>query len=291
LNPRDVTEHIRGRLSYHAVYEPTIPAALRWAKAAGFRGVQLAIEAPHLAPATLSDDEVPRLASLVRSEALTVSLHAHDRAANLFETAEPLVEGMHAYFRELLEFASAIAARHVTFHAAPAATWPTADRQTSRPDIDQGLYERAFESNMERLLDSSPRGLVLCVEDGPDDPWIRDLCQPYITSGDLGICWDLAGSYDSQGRKRTDLDNWYRRNVSRVVQVHLHDKVDGQGHRVIGTGEVDFVEPLALLAEADVRDFVIEVRPKEAAAESRDNLLEMLSAAQDPPTKRKARRS
>jgi len=56
--------------------------------------------------------------------------------------------------------------------------------------------------------------------------------------------------------------------------VHLHDRREvasgsAKGHRVIGTGDIDFEKHLRFLArDADVEDFCIEVRPKERARES-----------------------
>jgi sugar phosphate isomerase/epimerase len=63
--------------------------------------------------------------------------------------------------------------------------------------------------------------------------------------------------------------------------VHLHDirqdeKGNKRSHRVIGSGDIDFTYYLDRLAEADVFDYCIEVRPREKARESLQALKKLL---------------
>jgi hypothetical protein len=48
-------EGILSKVSYHAVYDDSILEALRFAKANGFAGVQVAVETPHLSLDLLSE--------------------------------------------------------------------------------------------------------------------------------------------------------------------------------------------------------------------------------------------
>jgi hypothetical protein len=53
---------ILSRVSYHAVYDGSCLDAMRFAKANGFAGVQLADEAPHLSFERLTESEARRIA-------------------------------------------------------------------------------------------------------------------------------------------------------------------------------------------------------------------------------------
>jgi sugar phosphate isomerase/epimerase len=271
------------------VYDSTIPAALRYAKAAGFRGIQLAVEAPHLAPGNLPADQVKGLAALLRSKGLGMSLHAPDRGVNLFQTQPVLAEAMHGYLRGLIDFGYAVGARNLTFHLDKPTTFPTADRSQDWPRIDRGLHERALQENMQRLIDAARGRMQLCLE-FTGETFIGNACQEFINQGDLRICWDLARMY-RRGELDEELADWFVRNLSRVAQVHLHDVVDGKGHHPIGSGCVEFARWLEPIVQADVRDLVIEVRPQDQAAASRETLLEMFNPARAPAAKKRRKRS
>lgn len=290
MTDEQIAQHLQGTLHYHAVYDSTIASAIRWAKAAGFRGVQLAVEAPHLCVHTLAEDEPARLAALLRRDGMALSVHAHDRAVNLFETHPALVEGMHAYLESILAFCRATGARALTIHLQDPTDFPTEDRSRRWPEIDTGLHRRALEENLGRLLEAAGTHVQVCLENTSNDAWARDLCQEYINQGRLRLCWDLAKTYRPDGRPREELAQWFLRNIHRIEQVHLHDLAEGKGHRAIGSGCVDFRRWLAPLVEADVRRFVVEVRPNAQAAESREALLAMFHApgaeAKAPSTKR-----
>ncbi|MHA1476449.1 MAG: hypothetical protein ACTSQ5_14840, partial [Promethearchaeota archaeon] len=65
-----------------------------------------------------------------------------------------------------------------------------------------------------------------------------------------------------------------------IKQVHLHDvNENGRGHRVIGSGLIDFKDILLNIPNAPVIDFCIEVRPRSKALESLKNLKQILSSS------------
>jgi sugar phosphate isomerase/epimerase len=119
---------------------------------------------------------------------------------------------------------------------------------------------------------------VLCVENFRLEAMTLEVLQGFLDGGGLSLCWDLAKTYDGDGNRVGRVESFYRRNLARVRQVHLHDIRDGRSHRVIGTGCVDFLRFLPRLAAADVMDYCIEVRPREKAVESLANLRRLLDA-------------
>ncbi len=270
---------ILSRVTCHAVYENSVTEALRGARPAGFAGIQLS-EAPHLSFEQFDTDQVAEIASIVRGEGLWLSLHASDDDASLFTTSETLRTALGEYFRRLMDFAYHAGARMITIHLGRAPSWPTdEDPPRLRPEQDQGAVEEIFTENLDGILADLPHPCRVCVENLGLDDWHRDRLQPYLNDGRVGLCWDLPKSYNAAEEPDPDQLAWIRRNAHRVEQVHLHDRRDGRGHRVIGTGCVDFPGLLGVLPEVGVKEYVIEVRPADKAAESLANLRGMLQSA------------
>ena len=117
---------------------------------------------------------------------------------------------------------------------------------------------------------------TVCVESYALDEMSLFLLKPYLDDGRLALSWDLAKTWNNVA-----LERFFFSNIDRVKQVHLHDiRTDESGnqksHCVIGTGEIDFSYYLGRLADSDVLDYCIEVRPREKAKESLEGLKTLL---------------
>ncbi len=271
-------KHILDKVSYHAVYDESIVDALRYARGHGFAGVQVAVETPHLSFEGLGGTEREEIARLADEYGLSIGLHAPDELASLFVTSRHLSEGILAYFEALFDFAEHVAARLVTVHLGSMTRFRTdEDPPEAVPPVDRAAYLHALEANLRRLVDLARRRFTLCVEYWKADPAVEALLQPHLESGELSLCWDLAKTCNRRGQPASDPTAYFWDHLSHVRQVHLHDLRGGVSHFVVGTGEVDFMAFLPRLAEADVLDYVIEVRPRERALESLRNLRVMIS--------------
>jgi len=236
-------EHILGKVSYHAVYDASIEEALDFAAANGFAGVQVAVEAPHLSFERVSDERAAAIAERCAAEGLRVTLHAPDNAVSLFTASGYLVEGVCRYLHRLFDFAEKVRSPLITFHVGSPATFPTAPRPGEPfPAVDRPAHERTL---------------------------VR-----HLDAGEIALCWDLA-----KGREDGQIEEFMWANLARVRQVHLHDVAAGKSHEVVGAGELDFMAYLPRLAEADVLDYCIEVRPREKALESLAHLRRLIAGA------------
>lgn len=258
--------------SYHAVYEDSILDALRLAGGAGFSGIQVAVESPHLAFDAIPPDECRRIAEHCRQQGMRVALHAPDTAVSLLETNRCLRQGTFAYFASLFEFAERISCRLITIHAGKISTFGT-DTEPRRliPEQDLPLYRRAFHENLGRLIDMASGRFMICIENYLMDDMVQEAVQPCLDAGRLFLCWDLAKTYRN-GVRDEDQEEFLWRNVSRIRQVHLHDFAGNRSHMAVGTGQLDFMRYLPRLAAANVQDFCHEVRPRQRAIESLANL-------------------
>ena len=277
---------ILDRVSYHAVYDDSIAAALHYASTCGFAGIQVADETPHLSFEELDKEQVRQIRELAGAHDLYIALHAPDEATSLFQFSRHLQQGIMLYFEALFAFAAKVRARLVTIHLGAMTTFPTDTRpELRRPKVDLPLYRRTLQSNLDQVLSLARGRFALCVENYAVETAILELLTPYLQAGDLGLCWDLAKSSD-----QPEIEQFFLDHLQWVKQVHLHDLKELPGgerrsHRVIGSGELEFGRYLELLQDADVEDYCIEVRPREKARESLEALKEILAdatAAKEP---------
>jgi sugar phosphate isomerase/epimerase len=263
-------EPLLDRVSYHAVYDNSILQALRYARKTGFAGVQIADETPHLSFDLLSDRDIREIARFTIAENLYTTIHAPDDAASLFQCSRYLSAGVLNYYRALFTFAHAIGSRLVTIHLGSMTAFPTDDETGRRvPREDSSLYSVALKKNLEAILEMSDERLMVCVENYGVGLAELELLQPYLEGGRIFLCLDLV-----KGADRPDVERFFLDRPEWIKQVHLHDRREVasgtfKGHRVIGTGDIDFVKYLTFLMEnADIEDYCIEVRPREGARES-----------------------
>ena len=239
--------------------------------------MQVAIESAHLSFEQLTDRDCRDIASFCCDKGLSVSLHCPDHVTSLFTTSPHLVEGIFGYYDALFAFAESIGSRLITVHIGEAPSFGTDTTPRVRtPEQDVPIYMEAVDRNLRRLVSLAADRFVLCTENYHMDPRLFDIVQPYVENGDLWLCWDLAKTYDSRINLNLAIHDYFRHNIDFVRQVHLHDLRDGHSHRVIGSGDLDFLQFLPDLSKANVMDFCIEVRPREQALESMANLRSLI---------------
>lgn len=273
-------ERILDRISYFAVYDDSVLEALRWATENGFTGVQVAVESPHLSFERIDEDEQKRISEFAKTKGIRLILHAHDDAVSLLECNSRLRQGMFKYYDALFAFAESTGASMITIHLGKITTFPTDSRPEQKaPATDLQHYRKSLRRNLDKLVDLAKGRFTLCVENCRLHQFLLDILQPYLDDGRLALCWDVPKMFSPLMRKNEPLENFFRENIEHVKQVHLHDIRKGRSHRLIGSGEINFSEYLALFSEYDILDYCIEVRPREKAKESLENLKKMVEEA------------
>jgi sugar phosphate isomerase/epimerase len=261
---------ILDRISYHAVYDDSILDALRYALDNGFTGVQVDAQSPHLSFERLTDADCREIREFVARNSMRLIVHTPDDNVSLYETSRYLREGILSYYEALFDFAERAGAQMVTFHLGNLATWKTdTEPFQPQPAADIPVYHEALKSSLERLIEMAGGRFVLCLENFKLN--VLEMLQSFLDDGRLSLCWDLPKTAGPEH------EAFLWKNLKHIRQVHLHDVRDGRSHRVIGTGEIDFMCFLPRLGEAGVMDFCIEVRPCEKALESLQNLKTMLN--------------
>ena len=104
--------------------------------------------------------------------------------------------------------------------------------------------------------------------------------QPFISNKKCWLCYDVAKAYYNKQHKNIEVSRFFHENQESIKQVHLHDVNEkGRGHRVIGSGLIDFNEILLNIEDAPIIAYCIEVRPSIKAYESLRNLKQILSSS------------
>ncbi len=273
-----MNKNILERLSYHAVYDESILDAIEFANDSGFSGIQVAVESPHLSFENLTNEDRAEIRRRKTEMGIRITLHGPDDVTSLLQTNSHIRSGILAYYSDLFKFAADIGAAITTIHIGQPVTFRTDTvPETQLPDVDVSHYRHALEENLSRVISLAENRTLICVENYSLQEPIMQVFADYLSAGKVGLCWDIAKTFNRDGSINGLLLDYIMTNLAAIRQVHLHDINDkGLSHRVIGTGNIDFKYYLGLLEGADVRDYCIEVRPREKAVESMLNLKKML---------------
>ena len=259
-------------ISFHAVYSSSIYKALVFAHQNGFAGIQLAIESPHFDFNTISHSptEISRIRTYCRQHNLYVTLHGPDDVTSLFTIHSALKEGVFQYYSSLFDFAESIGSLLITIHLGRMTTFPTDFIPLEKyPPQDLPLYREALRDNLKRLVEMANGRFTLCVENYYLNPEILAELEPFLLQNKIGLCWDYPKTFSRTGVINQELFDFFTSHLAQVKQVHLHDlNSAGVGHRIIGSGILDFTPFFNLLKRSDVRDYCIEVRPEAQALAS-----------------------
>ncbi len=271
---------IEDKVSYHAVYDKSIIEALKFAKNNNFAGIQLAVESPHLSFEHLSHEKRVEIKNFCKNNGLYVNLHAPDDIS-LFNTNPQLQNGIFEYFKDLLKFAYDVSSKLVTIHIGSMTTFPTDSLPEQKyPVEDLNFYKNSLKENLERLISLLDGQIILCIENYRIDSLILDVLQPFISKKKCWLCYDIVKSFNNKRGKNIKVNKFFHDNRKSIKQVHLHDiNENGRGHRVIGSGLIDFNKKLLNIKNAPVIDYCIEVRPRDKALESFKNLKQILSSS------------
>jgi len=266
------------RLSYHVVYDESIVEAVEFASRNGFSGIQVAVESPHLSFENLSLTDRAEIRQRKEELGIKIAIHGPDDVASLLEPSPQIRKGILSYYANLFVFAGDIGAILTTIHIGHPTVYPTDTMPEVRfPEVDIKYYRKILEENLQSIGNLARGKGYICIENYLLEDFVLQVLAKYLTESQLGLCWDITKTYNRDGSINGPLQYYMKENLFAVRQVHLHDlDSEGRSHRVVGTGIIDFGYYLELLKDVDVLDYCIEVRPREKAIESLDNLKKMV---------------
>ncbi len=270
-------KNIFARLSYHAVYDDSISDAIRFASKNGFSGIQIAADSLHLSFEDKTKEDFKNIKDEAQELGIRITIHAPDTASLVFPYSRAN-KGIMSYYADLIDFSYTIGAEIITIHPGAPSTFPTdSDPVEIFPLQDIDLYKKILSFNIKTLLELAQNRVHICIENVALEPLVIEVLQNYLRNTKLGLCWDFAKTYDKKNNeiKKKTMD-FMVNNLHAIKQVHLHSIIGGKAHKVIQPGLIDFKYYLGLLDGIDVLDYCIEVRPREKAVESMNNLKKII---------------
>lgn len=249
------------RTTYHAVYDESVLDALRFALENGFAGVQAAAELPHLSPLLMSPAERRETADYRRRHGLLLSLHAPDDAAGLCGLDPNLGAAALTYLTRLFNAAEELGAHCVTLHVGPTPRFRTDEPEPSvLPETARTAMLATLEANLRRVAGMAAGRCLACIENYGLDDAMTSVLRPLVRKHWLWLAHDLA---------KPDPGGIFAQHAWAVRQVHLHGRTeDGRSHAALGPECEGLLPHFRRLEQHDVREYCIEVRPRERALAS-----------------------
>ena len=271
-------DKVFGRMSYHVVYDDTIQDAMTFASKNGFSRITIAVGLPHLAVERMGKGELSQIKKQSERLGIRLNLHAPDDLT-LVHSQPSINDAIMSYYSNLIDIAHEIGAKIITVHPGTPASFPT-DTESSerRPRKDTELYKEIFEGNLKKLAGMANGKTRICIENFGLEGSTIEVLDKCLKDTRLALCWDIPKMYNYKESIsiKAETQRFLFRNLDRIRQVHLHSIAKGKSHMVIQDGIIIFKLYLGMLRDVDVLDYCIEVRPREKALESRENLKRML---------------
>jgi sugar phosphate isomerase/epimerase len=164
-----------------------------------------------------------------------------------------------------------------------AGSYPSLRRANEAEDAFAEEYQEHFISvlydNLSFLADRT-RSILLCVENCGFTGLTMSVMERLLSDHDkVFLSWDIAKTYSRDLRLDESVEEFMRAHLARIREVHAHDIVPGfRSHQIVGEGGLDFRPYAKIINSPDVA-VTVEVRPREAAKVSRDNLIAMLASS------------
>lgn len=274
------SKSILEKISYHVVYDVNLHDAIDFAARNGFSGIQVAVEVPRFSPERYTSANQSSIRAHAEKAGIRISLNAPDAVTSLFTTHPALKRGVRDYYEDLFNFARGIGVDLITIHLGLLPTYSQHRIPGTMPVSfdDAHFYESLLKKNLEWICQKCPKEISLCVENYAFDELIQNILGEMLSEGNLFLCWDIAKTFTKELKINSDIESFFLKNIKYVKQCHLHDIVPGfSAHQVIGSGSLNIIDFLIKLQRAPILDYCIEVRPREKALESLNNLKKMLS--------------
>lgn len=268
------------KIGYAAsVAEKCIEDTLDYAGQNGYKAVELNMNMPCFFPENYDQERIEEIRRIKEEKKIEVTMHAPEDIS-LVNFHEGVLNAGLERLEEIIDFAGEIGASRITVHAGSTPYFTGLEKKYYVQDecIERAKY--ILKRSLRRIVSyASAKGVMICMENSGHFPknLVQDTIQEVIDEGrDVYLTWDIGHSYENKYGEVA----FFQKNIDKVKTVHLHDfcRDTKRDHRVIGSGSVEFERHMKLIGNEAV--YIIEVRPKEAALESYENLLRLVEKGQ-----------
>lgn len=263
---------------YHAVYERSFEHAIDRAGELSFDYVQFDLNVPRYYVHTLSADTVKALGKRCRDHGVGVTFHAPGDWVGLTMDIAPIRSAYLDHWKRIIDVAEALGSHHLTFHPLSPPSFTRADSR--RDDFELEFlphYRDAFVQNVTQLARHCATVLI-AIENQRFGPAVRAGLELLLPETErVGLTLDVPKLYSTDGAEDSLSLALFERHRDKIVEIHAHDAAPGgMQHMEIGTGSLDFPRYARFFRNTPAW-ITVEVRPAEAAARSKANLIRLLN--------------
>ena len=195
----------------------------------------------------------------------------------MFSDYPAIRKGILEHFSAIIDAAEYLNARHIAIHPG---IYPSLKQVNKNEDDFITQYQDYFSDVLyENLLHlaNRTRNVLLCVENFHFTALTRNIVEKVLSENErLFLTWDIAKTYDKNVEIDEAVFQFMQKHIDRLREIYAHDIIKGfRSHQIVGDGDIDFQKYLSVMNKPDVA-ITLEVRPREAAAVSRDRLVSLL---------------
>lgn len=255
-----------------SIGEENILDSLKFAVLNGFNAVEINMNMACFFPEKYSLEEINNIRDFKTKNDIEITMHAPEDISllQLHETVRK--EGVNR-LKEIIDFGNKIDASRITIHIGVTPYFTLIDGKCYLDDIYYTEYKNILEDTLKDLADYCKNKIKLCIENSGKFPQklIQETLNKILQNHNIFLTWDIGHSYKNIYNEL----NFFKNNIQKVKTCHLHDVNDKGDHQVIGEGNLDFLQYMNKIKDED-KVYIIEVRPRENAVKSFNNLKKIL---------------
>lgn len=263
-------------IGYQAVYDLSYIDAIDYAKKNKFDFVSFDLNVPRFYIDQLTHKQLKEIREYSEKNEIAIAFHAPGDNISLFTDYPSIRNGILEHFTKIINAAEALNARHITLHPG---IYPSLKKAYSKEDDFSKEYEEYFSrviyENVLYLQEVS-KNTMLCLENYNLTEITMNALDSILKDANLFLTWDIAKTYDSKLNCNAKVEEYMFKNKNRIKEIHIHDIIkDFRSHQRVGSGGINFKKYHEILNQSDIA-ITIEVRPREEALISRENLMQIL---------------
>ncbi|CAH2212580.1 sugar phosphate isomerase/epimerase family protein [Tepidibacter aestuarii] len=257
------------KIGYAAsVGEKNILDCMEFAKINGFNAVEINMNMKCFFPENYDEKDIENIKKYKKENNIEITMHAPEDIS-LLNLHEKVRRAGIDRLKEIIGFGKNIDASRITIHIGSTPYFTLTDKKCYLDDIYHEEYKSILKSSLIDLSDYCEDKIRLCVENSGKftQKLYQEILDDIIYEKNVFLTWDIGHSYF----EKYDEIKFFKNNIDKIKTVHVHDVNDISDHQVVGDGKLDFSKYIEDIGAED-KVYILEVRPREKALESLENL-------------------
>lgn len=244
--------------------EKSIYDTIDFAIKSGFNAVEINMNVPMFFPENYSKEDRLNIKNYTSHKGIVLTLHAPEDIS-LLQLQEDIRKAVISRFKTIIQFGIDIGAKNLTLHVGPSVCFTLTDRKSYMEESYENEYKKILKGNLKEIIDFAKDKIKTCVENSGRFPKkvVQETIQDLLDNDNLYLTWDIGHSLEN----KYDEIEFFIKNIDKIRTCHIHDNNGISDHQIPGTGLIDFNWHFNLMKDKPIV-YIIEVRPRETAAES-----------------------